>query len=71
MQKHPPTLSQDESTTIRKNLQRHNYDVDNDFIRTTWHPVYRRFFLQQSLAKAYDCKKAFYMYHNGHESEVN
>ncbi|CAG5104082.1 Similar to OPA1: Dynamin-like 120 kDa protein [Cotesia congregata] len=68
--KHPPTLSQDESTTVRKNLQRHNYDVDNDFIRTTWHPVYRRFFLQQSLAKAYDCKKAFYMYHNGHESET-
>ncbi|XP_008557012.1 dynamin-like 120 kDa protein, mitochondrial isoform X1 [Microplitis demolitor] len=68
--KHPPTLSEDELTTIRKNLQRNNYDVDSEFIRTTWTPVYKRFFLLQSLARAYDCKKAFYMYHSGHESET-
>ncbi|XP_034942377.1 dynamin-like 120 kDa protein, mitochondrial isoform X2 [Chelonus insularis] len=68
--KHPPTLTQDELTTIRKNLQRNGFEVDDDWIKTTWHPVYRRFFLQQSLARAYDCKKAFYMYHNGHESET-
>ncbi|XP_044017914.1 dynamin-like 120 kDa protein, mitochondrial isoform X2 [Aphidius gifuensis] len=67
--KHQPTLTQDEITTVRKNLQRNGIDVDNEFIRTTWHPVYRRFFLQQSLTKAYDCRKAYYMYHNGHENE--
>ncbi|XP_076220838.1 opa1 mitochondrial dynamin like GTPase isoform X2 [Nomia melanderi] len=68
--KHPPTLTQDELTTIRKNLQRNGLEIDNEFIRETWHPVYRRFFLQQSLARAYDCKKGFYLYHTGHESEM-
>lgn len=66
--KHAPTLTQDELTAIRKNLQRNGLEVDNEFIRETWHPVYRRFFLQQSLARAYDCKKGYYLYHTGHES---
>ncbi|XP_015430429.1 PREDICTED: dynamin-like 120 kDa protein, mitochondrial isoform X2 [Dufourea novaeangliae] len=68
--RHAPTLTQDELTTIRKNIQRNGLEVDHEFIRETWHPVYRRFFLQQSLARAYDCKKGFYLYHTGHESEV-
>lgn len=62
-EKHPPMLSYDELTTIRKNLQRSNVEVDNEFIREIWKPVYRRHFLKQSLTKAYDCRKAFYMYH--------
>lgn len=70
-QKHAPTLSQDELTTVRKNLQRNDLEIDNEFVRETWHPVYRRFFLQQSLARAYDCKKGYYLYHTGHESEVS
>lgn len=69
--KHPPTLTQDELTTVRKNLQRNGLEVDNEFIRETWHPVYRRFFLQQSLSRAYDCKKGYYLYHTGHDAEVN
>ncbi|XP_029044221.1 dynamin-like 120 kDa protein, mitochondrial isoform X4 [Osmia bicornis bicornis] len=69
--KHTPTLTQDEITTVRKNLQRNGLEIDNEFIRETWHPVYRRYFLQQSLAKAYDCKKGYYLYHTGHESEVD
>ncbi|KAL2726777.1 hypothetical protein V1478_007055 [Vespula squamosa] len=68
--KHPPTLSQDELTTVRKNLQRNSLEVDNEFIRETWHPVYRRFFLHQSLARAYDCRKGYYLYHTGHETEM-
>ncbi|XP_043280094.1 dynamin-like 120 kDa protein, mitochondrial isoform X2 [Venturia canescens] len=68
--KHTPTLTQDELTTVRKNLQRNGLEIDNEFIRETWHPVYRRFFLQQSLSRAYDCRKAFFMYHNGHENET-
>lgn len=68
--KHAPTLSQDELTTVRKNLQRNSLEVDNEFIRETWHPVYRRFFLQQSLARAYDCRKGYYLYHTGHETEM-
>lgn len=70
MQKHTPTLTHDELTAVRKNLQRNGLEVDNEFIRETWHPVYRRFFLQQSLARAYDCKKGYYLYHTGHENEV-
>ncbi|XP_071874551.1 opa1 mitochondrial dynamin like GTPase isoform X1 [Bombus fervidus] len=68
--KHTPTLTQDELTTIRKNVQRNGLEIDNEFIRETWHPVYRRFFLQQSLARAYDCKKGYYLYHTGHENEM-
>ncbi|KMQ99191.1 dynamin-like mitochondrial protein [Lasius niger] len=67
--KHAPTLTHDELTAVRKNLQRNGLEVDNEFIRETWHPVYRRFFLQQSLARAYDCKKGYYLYHTGHENE--
>ncbi|XP_023245178.1 dynamin-like 120 kDa protein, mitochondrial isoform X2 [Copidosoma floridanum] len=67
---HAPTLTQDELITVKKNLQRSGLDVDNEFIRETWHPVYRRFFLQQSLSRAYDCRKGFYLYHTGHDSEM-
>ncbi|XP_011633956.1 dynamin-like 120 kDa protein, mitochondrial isoform X2 [Pogonomyrmex barbatus] len=70
LQKHTPTLTHDELTAVRKNLQRNGLEVDNEFIRETWHPVYRRFFLQQSLARAYDCRKGYYLYHTGHESEM-
>ncbi|KAI4464472.1 dynamin [Holotrichia oblita] len=62
-EKHPPSLSFDEYTTIRKNLQRSNIEIDNEFIREVWHPVYRQHFLKQALNRTYDCRKAFYMYH--------
>ncbi|KDR10026.1 Dynamin-like 120 kDa protein, mitochondrial, partial [Zootermopsis nevadensis] len=68
--KHSPSLSYDEIMTIRKILQRNNIDVDNEYVRETWHPVYRRHFLKQSLARAYDCRKGYYLYHQGLESEV-
>ncbi|XP_033222925.1 dynamin-like 120 kDa protein, mitochondrial isoform X1 [Belonocnema kinseyi] len=70
VKKHAPTLTQDELTTVRKNLQRNGLDVDNEFIRETWHPVYRRYFLQQSLSRAYDCRKGYYLYHTGHDQEM-
>lgn len=70
-QKHPPTLSYDELTTVRKNLQRSNVDVETDYIRETWYPIYRRHFLKQSLSRAYDCRKAYYLYsQHGSEYEV-
>lgn len=65
---HGPTLTPDEMTTIRKNVQRSaKIDVSPDFVRETWAPVYRRHFLNQRLLKAYDCRKAFYLYHQGLE----
>lgn len=66
---HPPTLSYEELTAARRNLQTSGIDVDNEFIRQTWHPVYRRHFLRKSLSRAYDCRKGFYMYHQGLECE--
>ncbi|XP_023012354.2 opa1 mitochondrial dynamin like GTPase isoform X1 [Leptinotarsa decemlineata] len=62
-EKHPPKLSYDELTTIRNNLQRSNIEVDNEFIREVWEAVHRRFFLNQALLKAYDCRKSFYLYY--------
>lgn len=61
-QKHSPTLSYDELTTVRKNLQRSNVEAETDYIRETWYPVYRRHFLRQALSRAYDCRKGFYLY---------
>ncbi|CAG9858822.1 unnamed protein product [Phyllotreta striolata] len=61
--KHPPILSYDELTTIRNNLQRSNVETDNESIREVWDAVYRRHFLNKSLSKTYDCKKAFFLYH--------
>ena len=70
-QNHPPTLSYEELTAARRNLSVNGVDVDNEFIRQTWHPVYRRHFLRKSLARVYDCRKGFYMYHQGLECEVS
>ncbi|XP_055532232.1 dynamin-like 120 kDa protein, mitochondrial isoform X1 [Wyeomyia smithii] len=70
--KHSPTLSYDELTTVRKNLQRGNVEVETDYIRETWYPIYRRHFLKQALNQAYDCRKAYYLYtQQGSECEVN
>lgn len=62
-EKHPPDLSFDEITTIKNNLKRSNVDVESLQVREVWSAVYRKHFLKQSLGKAYDCRKAFYLYH--------
>lgn len=67
---HKNTLTYDEVTAVRKNTQNSGAEVDNEFIREMWHPVYRRHFLRRALAKAYDCRKAFYAYHQGLEGEL-
>ncbi|XP_032291684.1 dynamin-like GTPase OPA1, mitochondrial isoform X6 [Drosophila virilis] len=70
--KHLPSLSYDELTTVRKNLQRDNVEVDTDYIRQTWFPVYRKHFLQQALQRAKECRKAYYLYtQQGAECEVS
>uniref|UniRef100_A0A1B6EGX7 Dynamin-like GTPase OPA1, mitochondrial n=1 Tax=Clastoptera arizonana TaxID=38151 RepID=A0A1B6EGX7_9HEMI len=70
-QKHNNTLTGDELTTIRNNLLRNNVKVDDEYIKDTWHPVYRKHFLKQSLARAYDCRRGFFLYREGHETEVD
>ncbi|XP_070560739.1 dynamin-like GTPase OPA1, mitochondrial isoform X3 [Ptychodera flava] len=63
--KHKPTLASDEITTVRKNLQTRNVEVDNEFIRETWHQLYRRHFLKKALQRGQDCRKGFYYYQKG------
>ncbi|KAL1116742.1 hypothetical protein AAG570_005214 [Ranatra chinensis] len=69
---HEPVLNGDEITTVRKNLQRAGIDVSPEFVRETWHPIYKRHFLNNSLSNTYECRKAFYLYHQGGlESEID
>ncbi|KAK3932178.1 Dynamin-like 120 kDa protein, mitochondrial [Frankliniella fusca] len=68
--KHSPSLSYDELAAVRKNLQRSGVNVENDYVRDTWHVVFRRHFLNRSLARAYDCRKGFYLYNQGLETEL-
>lgn len=71
-EKHLPTLTYDELTTVRKNLQRNGVEVDTDYIRQTWFPVYRKHFLKQALHRANDCRKAFYLYsQQGTDCEIS
>lgn len=66
--KHPPTLSYDELTTVRKNLQRGGVEVETDYIRETWYPVYRRHFLKHALTRAHDLRKSYYLYTQQNEN---
>ncbi|XP_026317929.1 dynamin-like 120 kDa protein, mitochondrial isoform X2 [Hyposmocoma kahamanoa] len=66
-----PALSYDEVVAVRDNLRRKGFDVDNDYIRDTWKPVYLKNFLQRAQTRARDCKKSFYLYsqQNGNGKE--
>lgn len=63
--KHRATLSVDEITTVRKNLQTAGVEVDQEFIKETWYHIFRNHFLKKALATAQDCKKGFYYYQQG------
>ncbi|XP_073965616.1 dynamin-like GTPase OPA1, mitochondrial [Choristoneura fumiferana] len=57
-----PALAYDELVAVRDNLRRRGVEVDNDYIRETWRPVYLKNFLQRAQMRARDCKKSFYLY---------
>ncbi|KPJ01229.1 Dynamin-like 120 kDa protein, mitochondrial [Papilio xuthus] len=57
-----PTLAHDEVVAVRDNLRRRGVEVDNDYIRETWKPVYLKHFLERAQTRARDCKKSFYLY---------
>ena len=56
---------------VKRNLQTNGFEVDNDLIRETWHPVYRRSFLTKALSRCQDCRRGFYIYNQGIESDVS
>lgn len=68
---HPPTLAPDEITAVRKNLQNQEIEVDSDTIKQVWYLMFRSQFLKSALNRAHECKREFYMYQQGMESEVN
>ncbi|XP_054717667.1 dynamin-like 120 kDa protein, mitochondrial isoform X2 [Uloborus diversus] len=68
---HGPSLTPDELTTIKRNLQGSDVEADYDMIKQVWHPLHRKHFLEKSIQKASDCKRAFYLYHQGLESEID
>lgn len=70
LQKHGPSLTQEELTTVRKNVQAQDIDIDYKFIRDTWEPLYRLHFLRRSLSKANECRKGYYLYHQGLDSDL-
>lgn len=66
-----PALTYDELVAVRDNLRRRGVEVDNDYIRETWKPVYLKNFLQKAQTRARDCRKSFYLYsqQNGNGKE--
>ncbi|CAG9572578.1 unnamed protein product [Danaus chrysippus] len=66
-----PSLAYDEVVAVRDNLRRRGVEVDNEYIRETWKPVYLNNFLSRAQSRANDCKKSFYLYsqQNGAEKE--
>ncbi|XP_071146053.1 dynamin-like GTPase OPA1, mitochondrial isoform X2 [Mytilus edulis] len=62
---HKSQLAADELTTIKKNLHSQGVEVDQEFIKETWHHVYRQHFVKKSLSQAQECKKGFYYYKEG------
>lgn len=68
---HGPHLAYEETTTVRRNLATQGLEVDNELIRETWYPVFRRNFLRQALGKCYDCRKGFWMYQQVCSLKVN
>ncbi|XP_063543531.1 dynamin-like 120 kDa protein, mitochondrial [Cydia strobilella] len=66
-----PALAHDELVAVRDNLRRRGVEVDNEYIRETWRPVYLKNFLQRAQTRARDCKKSFYLYsqQNGNGKE--
>ncbi|KAM8888083.1 dynamin-like GTPase OPA1, mitochondrial isoform 4-T4 [Synchiropus picturatus] len=59
---HTAYLANDEVTTVRKNLEARNVEVDPVLIKDTWHQLYRRHFLQKALSHCSLCKRGFYYY---------
>merc|ERR1719273_1695077 len=69
---HKIQLTLEELTTVKRNLQTMGIDeVDNETIRETWHPVYRRHFLNKALSQCYECRKGFYMYNQGLDNDLD
>lgn len=59
------TLSQDDVTTVRRNLQARKIQVDDAFIRSSYAPLFRQSILARTLSVCGYCRKSFYYYQQG------
>lgn len=59
-EKHGSKLAEDELTTVRKNLETLNVNVDHDLIQRTWQHMHREQFIQRAISDALECRKGFY-----------
>ncbi|KAJ0170638.1 hypothetical protein K1T71_014009 [Dendrolimus kikuchii] len=66
-----PNLMYEEVVAVRDNLRRKGIEVDNEYIRETWKPIYLKNFLSGAQTRARDCRKSFYLYsqQNGNGKE--
>merc|ERR1719273_2472326 len=69
---HKVQLTFEELTTVKRNLQTMGIDnVDNETIRETWHPVYRKHFLKKAIDQCHECRRGFYMYNQGLDNDLD
>jgi len=61
-QGHLPSLSNEEITVVRKNLEAQNVEVDSDSIKQVWFLLFRQQFLRTSLERAASCRGGFQAY---------
>lgn len=67
---HGPTLAPDEMTTVRKNLQAIDVEVDQEMVKQVWYPLYREKLLERALERNRECRKGFYAYNSGLEMDI-
>ena len=70
-QGHLPSLSKEEITIVRKNLQAQNIEVDSDSIMQVWFLLSRQQFLKSALERAGNCRSAFQSYQRTGSTEGN
>ncbi|KAM3173248.1 hypothetical protein ACTXT7_012888, partial [Hymenolepis weldensis] len=58
-------MSNDDVTTVRRNLQAKRFAVSNKFIRKTYEPLMKQVNLTQALGVCQYCRKCFYFYQQG------
>ncbi|KAM7535779.1 hypothetical protein Aperf_G00000094459 [Anoplocephala perfoliata] len=58
-------MSNEDVTTVRRNLQAKRFAVSNKFIRKTYEPLVKQVNLAQALGVCQYCRKCFYFYQQG------
>ncbi|XP_074604504.1 opa1 mitochondrial dynamin like GTPase isoform X2 [Brevipalpus obovatus] len=63
-------LDGDNITTVRQNLQHQGIDVEDESIQKVWNHLYRIHSLKSAIQRGQECRKCFFLYKQGIETEV-